>query len=1177
MKKKALRALADLALATGDNDGANAYFKQFLELDPNNAQLWLERGDAMLAAGKRDVALDSYTAAEKLLGSRSGQARRGRVAPRPGARGHGQGRRGGRRVPPRDQARAQGLLPRDRAHRPHHRHLPAQAVAAPAARAVREGVAGGRARPLRVGHARQALRGDRRAGQGDRRAQEGRREGAVGARDPAPADPAARELRARRRGDGAVRGGRARGARRGAVPARARRALLAPRRREEGARRARAARVAVPARRRRAVGDRGHVHALGQGRPRDRRVRAARQARARRHPSHLVTLGEQYWTRRATRRSALATWKRIIANGKATSHAKLGEVMAEHNQPDRRAARVRRGDQARRQEPRASTRAAPRSTRAEATATRSPTGRWCSGSSARSPAIGSRGATRASTTCSVTMVGGAKDAEKRTSGTASSQAPPDLEAGYMLVEYFASARSKDEPRTTLEKLHSSCPTTRTSMLDLVKAYQDRARYDNAVALLMKLAQVAPSREREVYQQITRDQDRGAQGRRGDRVGAEGAREVAERSDRLRAARRALRRDAALPRRDRRVREDDRARSEERQGELRARRAVRADRHADEGGRALPQACCAPRPTPERSRRAPASQAIDLEEMTDTLGELEKVHLAAVVHDGARAGVSARPRRSLPALRAAPGRARAPRQRRSPQGRARRARPRSAPTACARCSKRCATRKTPTQQRIAVQVLGHLGNKGAAAPLVHMARQEPPKDQRRIGTLPETVDREIRIEALVAAGRLGDPAVLDDVLPLMDHTELAMKEAATFTLGRSGDKRAVPRARSRRSPIRARACRCSPASGCRQIDDPRAASARDRRRQGRAAAPTRCAPRARTRSARAATPPARRRCSPRSTTTAATPSASPRGRSASSASPRRSGRSSARIFREPEAAATSWCGRSAARAALASRPRRSPISATTRCAAPSSTTTEAVRVLPGALPHGRRRPPGSSIDHVADISAGLTEALGEHRDVVVSVLSDLDAARRPPRARRAHAGDRRCQGHRRARQDRDRDRAEGHRAARLRRPEGARTRGLGAREDGLGRAPARSLRRSPTPPTRSAPPRCRRSRWSRSRGRCPRPLVAALVKVAGAPGWADRRAAVLALGKLGHARGGRRAGQGGRPTRPASSARRSRSRLARPAAGRGEPLEALAKDEVPQVREAATRSLGAAKP
>lgn len=57
MKKKALRSLADLALATNDIDGANAYFKTFLELDPKNAQLWIERGDAMMTAKRFDVAL----------------------------------------------------------------------------------------------------------------------------------------------------------------------------------------------------------------------------------------------------------------------------------------------------------------------------------------------------------------------------------------------------------------------------------------------------------------------------------------------------------------------------------------------------------------------------------------------------------------------------------------------------------------------------------------------------------------------------------------------------------------------------------------------------------------------------------------------------------------------------------------------------------------------------------------------------------------------------------------------------------------------------------------------------------------------------------------------------------------------------------------------------------------
>src|SRR6185295_15654498 len=128
-------------------------------------------------------------------------------------------------------------------------------------------------------------------------------------------------------------------------------------------------------------------------------------------------------------------------------------------------------------------------------------------------------------------------------------------------------------------------------------------------------------------------------------------------------------------------------------------------------------------------------------------------------------------------------------------------------------------KDIAQQRIAVQVLGHLGNKGAAAPLVHMARQEPAKDQRHIGTLPETLDREVRVDALVAAGRLGDAKVIDDVLPLMDHQESAMRQAATFTLGRSGDKRAVaPLLKAlddRRPSVQALAC-----LGLAQVDDAR---------------------------------------------------------------------------------------------------------------------------------------------------------------------------------------------------------------------------------------------------------------------------------------------------------------------------------------------------------------------
>src|SRR6185436_243520 len=52
--------------------------------------------------------------------------------------------------------------------------------------------------------------------------------------------------------------------------------------------------------------------------------------------------------------------------------------------------------------------------------------------------------------------------------------------------------------------------------------------------------------------------------------------------------------------------------------------------------------------------------------------------------------------------------------------------------------------------------------------------------------------------------------------------------------------------------------------------------------------------------------------------------------------------------------------------------------------------EAIARLPGDLP---KPVTGSRLvaDHADDIAKGLTEALGEHRDVIVAVLEDLDGA------------------------------------------------------------------------------------------------------------------------------------------------------------------------------------------
>ena len=206
-----------------------------------------------------------------------------------------------------------------------------QAGTARAARAVREGLARGRARSLRVGHARPALRGDRRAGQGDRRAQEGGRQVGERARDPAPPDPAARELGPRRRGARAVRGGRARGAGRGAVPARARRALLAPRRRRRR-RSTRSRTSSSGSRTTPACCRRSRTSTRGGARRTSRSPSTSGSRRSSPTTPATSSRSASSTSRRATRPRANATWKRIIASNKPAAYAKLGEVLAEHGQ-----------------------------------------------------------------------------------------------------------------------------------------------------------------------------------------------------------------------------------------------------------------------------------------------------------------------------------------------------------------------------------------------------------------------------------------------------------------------------------------------------------------------------------------------------------------------------------------------------------------------------------------------------------------------------------------------------------------------------------------------------------------------------------------------------------------------------------------------------------------------------
>ncbi|HZJ70994.1 MAG TPA: tetratricopeptide repeat protein, partial [Planctomycetota bacterium] len=331
LKKKALRALADLALATGDNDGANAYFQQFLELDPKNAQLWIERGHAMLAAGKRDIALDSYTSAEKLLGA--DPAKRVEVVAFRGQALEGMGKDDEAVV---EYRRAIKLAPRgyylevELTGRVIDIYRRKQSLPVLLAQYEKEWPESAR------GHFEWDTLGKLYE-------ETGAQDKAIAALKRAVAR-APWELETQRRLiqllENSGRDDEALAAYEAVVraaPGEARFQLdLAERYWRRGQdKKALDALVRLEAR---FPQDAGVLSAIADMYTRwgKEDLAIAEYERLAKlepdDPGHLVTLGEQYWAK-GDKARAIATWKRLITSGKAAGYAKLGEVMAEHNMP----------------------------------------------------------------------------------------------------------------------------------------------------------------------------------------------------------------------------------------------------------------------------------------------------------------------------------------------------------------------------------------------------------------------------------------------------------------------------------------------------------------------------------------------------------------------------------------------------------------------------------------------------------------------------------------------------------------------------------------------------------------------------------------------------------------------------------------------------------------------------
>lgn len=1182
MKKKALRALADLALATGDNDGANKYFEQFLALDPKNAQLWIERGDAMLAAGKRDIALESYTQAEKLLGS--DPARRVEIVARRGQALEGMGKD--------DEAvaeyrRAIKLAPKgyyleiELTNRIIDIYRRKQALGQLLAEYEKEWPERSR------GHFEWSTLGKLYE-------ETGAQDKAIAALKKA-VEKSPWELETQRhlitllensgRDDEAlaqyevvVR----------IAPGDARFQLeLAERYWRRGDdKKALAALARLETRFPQDPSVLSAVADLYTRWGKDDLAIAEYERLAKLEPddpSHLVTLGEQYFQKGdpADRNRAMATWRRIVASGKAAAWAKFGEVMAEHQfWTDARNAY----SEAIKREPKNPTyyeglagvlEAMPQHDFADAVHD------WETALSLIGTAPADRMARREARRRYIALLvrwGGherEKVVEWKTRFTGS---PPDAEAGYLLAEYYTRRPQQGEPRATLEKLVKLVPDDQDATMDLVKEYRKQHDYDRAVALLLDLAKRVPSRERDVYQQISEIKT-----------------EARQDDEAIEWAQKALAKSPGDPTAYQRLGERYKEMQRFPQAIAAYEKAVQLDPRNSKASFDLADLYIQagqPMKASELYRNIlrtasddetiarAGTLAIDLEEMTDTLGELEKV-LSPLSFMMAHKPVYRRVLVEL-YLRYVPRLVERVRHGNDEVRKAARAElARIGAHGLRPLLEALRDDKDPAQQRIAVEVLGHLGNKDAAAPLVHMARQEPPKDpMRQIGTLGESIGGDVRVEALVAAGRLGDASVLADVLPLMDHPELAMREAATFTLGRSGDRRAVaPLVKALGDPrpsVQQLAC-----LGLAQIDDPRVAPAviavvRDASRTDNVRAA--CAFAIGARRASAGLPALlaalddNRGDTQRLAAWALGQIGDPHALGALvRAYFARAGGSSDELV---------WAIGRTSGAGLAPSPLGDVADYPMRNTKYDETA--AIQALPGDLP----RAPASVrlvVDHAADIAAGLVEALSEHRDVVVSVLSDLDAA--PDRlalgALTPATGDARLAtavqqiGTAIAPKVAAQLTSEDPKVRALAVSVLAKLDGKPGHDPGAEAAITRALA-DPADQVRAAA-MAAIPVLAHRRGTAPPALVGALAKTLGSGPWADRREAALALGKLG-AHGDPAALIGA--ATDSSSFVREAVAIALGEVGGSQvvaPLQALAKDSISEVREAATRSLGSVTP
>jgi cellulose synthase operon protein C len=501
---------------------------------------------------------------------------------------------------------------------------------------------------------------------------------------------------------------------------------------------------------------------------------------------HVVNLGEQYF-QRGHKDKAVAVWKRLAGRKDAVGLARLGEIYAEHdmlveamNMFTRAIALDGQNPQLFRGRARVMERLkhyndAVNDWQSALTLT----GTKPSDRPAR------REARRRIVAVRYRQGRGRLSHEMRTWEQLFAAKPPDIEAGYFLVEAFLKRAQPTRAREILEDILGKAPDDREAMEELVKVYSAERLYEQAIALLERLAKLSPGREREYYNEIAelktllnkddeaiRYSERALEDNPNDPLAHEQLAKTYEKMQRYDRAVEAYKRTLELDPRAFRVY---------------FRLATLYIRNGQHQQAARLYQSLLRNASDEQVLQQAARKAISLAEITGGLDELERT-LAPLAFTFAHKPIYRIILVSLyehyvPYLVA------------KVDGDD----PKAAADAQAELTRlgthglkplleALADEENPRQQQIAVSALGYIGNRAAAMPLVKLATAPAHPEQRRrghIGTLIPMLDWQVRVQSLVAAGRLGDPRIIPELIELLDHREAPMREAAVYALGMTG--------------------------------------------------------------------------------------------------------------------------------------------------------------------------------------------------------------------------------------------------------------------------------------------------------------------------------------------------------------------------------------------------------